>query len=145
MNDYDDETGEFKNSDHVKTTREWYENGIFYTCTCQIYRTLLECFSDREQEQYYAQDINGIKCMHCRIVRDDIFQDIERDENAAITNIQAVIQRGLSFKDMKVVKLSSCRPNTKKFSVLHDDEISFDLQCLCSVLHNFLYKWFLQK
>ena len=46
-----------------------------------------------------------MKCMHCRVLKEDIYRDIEWDENAAITNIQAVIQRNLLCRDMKVVEL----------------------------------------
>ncbi|CAG2224546.1 unnamed protein product [Mytilus edulis] len=81
MNDYDDESGEFRSSDYVKTSRDLFENGYFYTCTCRIYCTLLESL-DNDMQQYDALDENGIKCMHCRFLHQEVSPNLHRDEQA---------------------------------------------------------------
>ncbi|CAC5425017.1 unnamed protein product [Mytilus coruscus] len=111
MNDYDDESGEFRSSDYVKTSRDLFENGYFYTCNCRIYRTLLESL-DNNMEQYDALDEN------------EVSPNLERNEQATVTNIQVVIQDALLYKDRKIIELPTTRPGTKKFSILIDDDIS---------------------
>ncbi|XP_052063111.1 uncharacterized protein LOC127702847 [Mytilus californianus] len=123
MNDYDDESGEFRSSDYVKTSRDLFENGYFYTCNCRIYRTLLESL-DNNMEQFDALDENGIKCMHCRFLHQEVSPNLERNEQATVTNIQVVIQDALLYKDRKIIELPTTRPGTKKFSILIDDDIS---------------------
>ncbi|CAC5425041.1 unnamed protein product [Mytilus coruscus] len=105
MNDYDDESGEFRNSDYVKTSRDLFENGYFYTCACRIYRTLLESL-DNNMEKYDALDEN------------EVSPNLERNEQATVTNIQVVIQDALLYK------YRTTRPGTKKFLILIDDDIS---------------------
>ena len=78
----------------MKTTRTLYENGYFYTCTCRIYCTLLESFNNNDSEQYDILDNNGIKCMHCRFLNEELFPNNDLHE-VAVTNIEAFVQKGL--------------------------------------------------
>ena len=113
MNDYDDETGEFRDSEYVKTTREFFENGYFYTCTCRIYHTLLECLDNNEGDPKDTVDENGIKCMHCRFLHNDVVPNL--DQNNSATNLQNVVQAAMSLNETIIVELPSGRREQRNF------------------------------
>lgn len=91
MNDYGDEDGRFKKTEFVYAARIKTDTGYTFTCSCRIYRTLLESIDNYDGVQWDALDLDR-KCIHCRFFQSDIIPNQTMEENATINQIQMLVK-----------------------------------------------------
>ncbi|XP_069108872.1 uncharacterized protein [Argopecten irradians] len=125
MNDYNSENGKFCDYEYIYTCREITEEGFLFRCSCRIYKTLLEC-AGSEDVSYDSLDIStGIKCMHCRFLKDYIIPVLDNHSDNE-TQLSTKVMEGLGFCGKPFVKLTG-KNGTKKFSIFDslEDDPSF--------------------
>ena len=122
MNDYSSYDGRFKETDFVVTCWKKTETGGYMTCSCGIYRTLLDLADSTEPLQ--VLDSSGASCMHCRFMKENVLPNINCRENETVSAMQQFIQSSFEYRDEKIIELSSHK-RTKKFSVIDNDTLSF--------------------
>ena len=79
MNDYNCDDGRFKESAFVITSWNVTETGGYLTCSCRIYRTLLDL--SNSTGSVTVLDVQGATCMHCRFFKKNVLPNLNTKEN----------------------------------------------------------------
>ena len=122
MNDYNCDDGRFKESAFVITSWNVTETGGYLTCSCRIYRTLLDL--SKSTGSVTALDVQGATCMHCRFFKEIVLPNLNTKENENLSGKEHLIQNSLKYNNETIIEISSQR-KTKKFSVIDSDALSF--------------------
>ena len=70
MNDYYCDDGRFKECAFVISSWNVTETGGYLTCSCRIYRTLLDL--SNSTGSVTVLDVQGATCMHCRFFKKNV-------------------------------------------------------------------------
>ena len=108
--------------DFVVSSWNMTETGGYLTCSCRIYRTLLDLSDSTDPMK--VLDNNGATCMHCRFMKENVLPNINIQPNQILSAMQLFIQNSLDYRNATIVDQSS-RQKTKKFSVIDNDTLSF--------------------
>lgn len=130
MNDYSAVDGSFKPYDYVHVSRIVTETGYVFECSCQIYRTLLDGVGNLPDGAEVLDVGEGVKCIHCRLLKDDISPLLnkanESTETADViqTQLFSKVKDSLEGVNSAILPLIAAR-NSKKFSVCLDGNCCF--------------------
>ena len=107
------DAGRFRETDFVVTCWNMTETGGYLTCSCRIYRTILDLSDSTDPMR--VLDNNGATCMHCRFAKENVLPNTNCQQNETLSAMQLLIQSSLEYRDKTIIELSS-RQKTKKFS-----------------------------
>ena len=123
MNDYNCDDGRFKESAFVITSWNVTETGGYLTCSCRIYRTILDL--SNSTGSVTVLDVQGATCMHCRFFKENVLPNLNTKGNENWSAKEYLIQNSLKYINNETIIEISSQRKTKQYSVIDSDALSF--------------------